>query len=333
MHDLIIVGASFSGLVIGARAAELGLKTLIIERKTKVDTDLKSSGILTSEAFELLKPPLEAVNIIKKINLFAPDMTKITICPDNFYRFYTTDLGAVLRKLYEKAKKSGAEFRFGESVSSDTIKETRFLVGADGADSDVASIFGLSKNRHFLIGHEIHTDNTEKNIDGDAFNCYLTNRFAKGYIGWVAPYKNRMQVGVAVTKGNRIDINGFAEHAGIKIGKIYDERSGLIPIGGIIRHYAKDNILLTGDAMGLVSPLSGGGIHIAAMLGFITAEIIFDYLKNDGPEPKKIIKNILPHWRLKKLLRIGINHCPDILFDIGFRTPFFPAIAKKIFFH
>jgi len=333
MHDLVIVGASFSGLVIGARAAELGLKTLIIERKIKVDADLRSSGILTSEAFELLKPPLESINLIKKVNLFSPDMKKITIQPDNFYRFYTTDLGSVLRKLYEKAVKAGVEFRFGESVSSDTIKEARFMVGADGADSDVASIFGLSKNRHFLIGHEIHTDNTEKNIATDAFNCYFTNRFAKGYIGWAAPYKNRLQIGVAVTKGNRIDIKGFAEHAGLNIGKIYEERSGLIPIGGIVKHYAKDNILLTGDAMGLVSPLSGGGIHVAAMLGFITAEIIFDYLKNNGPEPAKVIGKILPRWRFKKLLRMGINHCPDILFDIGFRIPFFPAIAKKIFFH
>ncbi len=333
MRDLTIVGASFSGLVIGARAAELGLNTLIIERKNSVDTDLRSSGILTSEAFELLKPPLNAVNMIKRINLFSPDMTKMTIQPSNFYRFYTTDLGAVLRKLYEKAKKADVEFRFGESVSTDTIKNTRFLIGADGADSDVASIFGLSKNRHFLIGHEIHIDNTEKNIASDAFNCYFTNRFAKGYIGWVAPYKNRLQIGVAVTKGNHIDIRGFAEHAGIKIGKIYEERSGLIPIGGIVKHYAKDNILLAGDAMGLVSPLSGGGIHTAAMFGFITAEIIFDYLKNDGLEPAKVIKKILPRWRFKKLLRTGINHCPDILFDIGFHLPFFPAFAKKIFFH
>jgi len=333
MHDLTIVGASFSGLVIGARAAELGLKTIIIERKTSVDTELKSSGILTSEAFELLKPPLDAVNLIKRVNLFAPNMAKITIQPDNFYRFYTTDLGAVLRKLYEKAKKAGVEFRFGESVSSETIKDTRFLVGADGADSDVASIFGLSKNQHFLIGHEIHIDNNEGFFAKDAFNCYFTNRFAKGYIGWIAPYKNRLQVGVAATKGSHIDINGFAEHAGIRIGKIYDKRSGLIPIGGIVKHYAKDNILLAGDAMGLVSPLSGGGIHVAAMFGFITAEIIFDHLKNGGPEPAKVIKKILPRWRFKKLLRTAINHCPDILFDIGFRMPFFSAAAKKIFFH
>ena len=71
-------------------------------------------------------------------------------------------------------------------------------------------------------------------------------------------------------------------------------RAGLIPCGGTVRPLARENAMLLGDAAGMVSPLTAGGIHPAMQLGRIAGVSIADYLLDDGLHPVRNVRKAMP---------------------------------------
>ena len=49
--------------------------------------------------------------------------------------------------------------------------------------------------------------------------------------------------------------------------RILSRRGGPIPCSGIVRPLATEQVMLIGDAAGMVSPLTAGGIHNALRFG------------------------------------------------------------------
>ena len=87
----------------------------------------------------------------------------------------------------------------------------RFLVGADGARSTVARLFGLGRNTHFLLGLEREYPNLP-DADSNYLHCFLDTRLARGYLAWVAPAPGFMQVGLATSGGAKPDLQAFLDH-------------------------------------------------------------------------------------------------------------------------
>ena len=83
----------------------------------------------------------------------------------------------------------------------------RYLIGADGARSRVAPHFGLAANR-FLTGIEIELEPNER-IDPRFLHCFADSALAPGYIGWIAPGPDTVQVGLAVRHGAKPDLAAF----------------------------------------------------------------------------------------------------------------------------
>ncbi|OPZ77751.1 MAG: putative oxidoreductase [Alphaproteobacteria bacterium ADurb.Bin438] len=335
MYDVIVVGASFAGLNVSYHLASKGLKVLVIEQKPSVDAGLKSTGILTKEAYDYLTPFELNVNEIKTVNLYSPSLKKLELTNEG-YAFYTTNLGGILTEMYEKAKSKGVEFKFNQFFDTSFTKQARFIIGADGADSDIAKIFKLDRNKKFLIGYEIHVKNHNFS-DKQSFSCYLDHNLAKGYIGWVAPFDDHIQIGLAGLKGSKLNLEKFVKKLGLANNindlEIVEKRSGLIPVNGPLKRFFDDKIILIGDASGLVSPLSAGGIYPSLIFSEKIAGLLYDHLENNAPHPGLIIKKSYPDYRFKKLLRFVINLMPNFMLNICFYLPFFKQFATQMFFH
>src|SRR5258706_4221582 len=63
-------------------------------------------------------------------------------------------------------------------------------------------------------------------------------------------------------------------------------RAGLIPCGGLVRPVAMPRALLVGDAAGLVSPVTAGGIHTVLVHGLAAGQAVAEVLNGRGFDPQ-----------------------------------------------
>jgi len=89
-----------------------------------------------------------------------------------------------------------------------------------------------------------------------------------------------------------------------------------------------------GDAAGMVSPLTAGGIHKALELGGLAGHAIADHLRNAAPDPAQVLATAAPQYRCKKWLRRCANRgVPNQLLEGVFTNSMFQRFAQLVFFH
>ena len=381
-YDVVVVGAGFAGLACARRAAERDLSVLVLERQSEPGERIHTTGILVKEAWEEWAAPASLVRRIQRVRVYDPSHRFVELERDSYF-FMATDTAGLLRHLVDETLRSGAEIRFGapyEGVVStaaagptrgsmrgsmrDSIPLTlagsgaasgvtcRFLVGADGARSRVAESFGLDRNRRLLKGVEWEYE--PRDGDGDCLHCFIDPECAPGYIGWVVPGVGATQVGLALHRDRRADMRRFSAKIdglfGLSGRRVLEKRGGVIPIGGLLRNFHADRVLLVGDAAGMVSPLTAGGIHQAYRFGKLAADAIADHLDVDGssdgggsgdggprpgvPHPGDVVRRAYPNHALKRAARWGFDRLPVArALQAGLLSwNVFRGLAERVFF-
>lgn len=346
--DLVIAGGGFAGLSCARAAAERGLNTVLLERKRDAGDTPHTTGILVKEVAEQWDIPRRLTRRIDGVALYSPSLERIDLKSPGYY-FLATDTPALLRWLAENAAQAGAQLRYRRHfkagyrenerivLAGEGLK-CRYLVGSDGARSSVAQHFGLGANRAFLYGVEAEFEGIE-GLDEDRFHVFIDRKLAPGYIGWVIPGVNITQVGLAARRPHLPRLDAFID----KLHDVFDFaharrtglRAGLIPCGGNVKPIAVRDVMLIGDAAGMVSPLTAGGIHPALHVGETAGTAIADYLLEQGRDPAKAVQAVMPGFTFKRLMRTAYDHSPwsDRLADTLFASPAFRALAQTIFFH
>ncbi|WMT86581.1 NAD(P)/FAD-dependent oxidoreductase [Pelagibacterium sp. 26DY04] len=346
IYDAIIVGASFAGLACARRLAQAGRRVLVIERKKEPGQACHTTGIVVKEAAAGLDLPAHLTRPISRVRLYSPSLDHIELTSDDYF-FLATDTPAMLRHLAHRAVAAGVEIRLGCAFPGATLLPeggvtlpqlgltARYLIGADGPRSAVAKAFGLGQNREFLVGVEAEFASADLPAT-DAFHCFLNQDFARGYIGWVVPGVEVVQVGLATRSPTTPDIDGFIARIGPMFGlareTIIARRGGLIPIGGVVDPVSAGNVILLGDAAGTVSPLSAGGIHTADHYGNLLAEAIIAH-DEGGPHPAAAIARAYPRFRAKHIQRFVFERfAPNWALDLLLTNPLFKLLARLVFF-
>jgi flavin-dependent dehydrogenase len=115
--------------------------------------------------------------------------------------------------------------------------------------------------------------------------------------------------------------------------RILSRRGGPIPCSGIVRPLATEQVMLIGDAAGMVSPLTAGGIHNALRFGRRGAPAVCDRLLAGRPEPSLVLAHELPSYAAKAALRRLLDTAPpNALLDQMLRTAPMRALAQHIYF-
>ncbi len=347
-YDLIIVGGSFAGLVAARTAAMRGLRVAVIDAKPEPGAALRTTGILVREAADVLDLPFSLTRKIHGVRLYAPSMRSVDLHSPGYF-FLATETAALLRWLAREAALAGAELHYGcrfEGARREEEgvihlpgfdKRTRYLIGADGARSAVARCFGLGRNRRFLTGVELELPG-DAGLDPGYLHCFLDRRLAPGYIAWGVPGVGITQIGLACRQGHRPDTAALLRKVApltlLCRQKLLGRRAGPIPAGGLVRPFASEGVLLIGDAAGLVSPMTAGGIHNAFHFARRAAQVVGEFLQDQGPEPSRVLAREYPKYHLKglgrRLLDIGP---PNAVFDLLIGSPTFQAFARKVYFH
>jgi flavin-dependent dehydrogenase len=162
---------------------------------------------------------------------------------------------------------------------------------------------------------------------------------APGYIAWLVPGVGGVaQLGLACRAPHRPDLSALRRKlAGLfdfGAARIVGWRGGLIPVGGRVRPHGAPGVLLVGDAAGIVSPLTAGGIHTALDSGWRAAHAIADFLGDGGVDPATAVAEAYPDFVWKRWLRRLIDlPVPAALFDLLLATPPLRLLAQSIYFH
>ena len=97
---------------------------------------------------------------------------------------------------------------------------------------------------------------------------------------------------------------------------------------------AAPGALLIGDAAGLVSPLTAGGIHTALESGWRAGHAIADHLLDSGRDPGESAMQTSPTFFWKGLgRRLFDLPVPNALFDAAIRSTMLRVVARLIYFH
>ncbi len=354
-HDCVIVGASFAGLACATTLARAGLRVTVLEKKRDPGEKLHTTGIIVKDAIDqvalLDAMPSELVRRIDGVRLYAPNMRFIDLQAPGYY-FLATDTPQLMRWLADQAAAAGAQVALGTPFRSATrlqsgfdlgdLGTTRFLVGADGPNSLVAAQLGLGQNTQFLFGMEYEYANVHIEHP-DRLHCFLDRRLAPGYLAWMVAGVDMLQVGLARrSRDDKTAVKGAIDSLLAKIAPIHDlrattptaVRAGMIPCGGVVQPVASDRVLLVGDAAGMVSPVTAGGIHTALKHGLAAGHAIGDFLHGKCEDPSGWFVRSYPNFRTKRMLRkLYDTFQSDLLFNLMLGTRPMRAAASIIYFH
>ena len=108
----------------------------------------------------------------------------------------------------------------------------------------------------------------------------------------------------------------------------------MIPCGGVVSPVAARGLLLTGDAAGMVSPVTAGGIHNALKHGLAAGQAIADHLDGKCEDPSGWFVQSYPSYRFKRLLRFLFDRFQsDTMFNLLLHTRALRKAAGIVYFH
>ena len=328
---------------------------MVLEKKADAGEKLHTTGIIVKDAIDQITLldglPADLVHRIGGVRLYAPNLRHVDLAAPGYY-FLATDTPGVMRWLAARAEEAGAHIAYRTAFDTATRTQAgfqlgglgvvRYLVGADGPNSRVAKTLGLGQSSKFLFGVEYEYAGVDM-AEPDRLHCFIDRRIAPGYIGWVLAGVHIIQVGLA----RRIPSDGFTASTAMtafldKIAPIFDfrglqpssVRAGLIPCGGVVKPVSARRLMLVGDAAGMVSPVTAGGIHTALKHGLAAGHAIADYLHGKREDPSDWFVRSYPQFRTKRLLRFLFDHFQsDTLFDLLLGTKPIRAAASIVYFH
>ena len=192
---------------------------------------------------------------------------------------------------------------------------TRVVIGADGARSGVAraEVPGGDRIPYVIAYHEIIAapqGGFAANADYDPDRCDVIydGRISPDFYGWVFPHGNTASVGMG-TEVEGVDLKvataALREMAGLTGCETIRKEGAPIPLKPLDRWDNGRDVVLAGDAAGVVAPSSGEGIFYAMAGGRVAATAAQAFLRTGKAAELKVARKLFmrEHGTVFKVLR------------------------------
>lgn len=293
MYDAIVVGASFSGLMTAINTTKTS-KVLVIEKRKEPGTPINTTGAVPIEWLTKMGvfPDSSCISgNLRGIQLVAPNgesfLVKnpkpdgMVLYPDKYVKWLAAraaDRGVeiltdtVFNRIEDGAT-HGGEGGLTVVTSRGNFKG-KFIVGADGAASNVGRAVGLGerpKPEDLHIGIEYTIENNHIQ-DPEVFALYLGHNVAPLGYAWSFPEgPDRLKIGLGIPQSldltpKDLMVNFVKKYPEFR-KPISKRNGGIIPTAPPLKTAVKGNVMLVGDAAHFCSPLHGGGIWFGMQSG------------------------------------------------------------------
>jgi flavin-dependent dehydrogenase len=319
MYDVIVVGGGPGGSVAAKRCAQSGLKTLLLERK-KLPRDKVCSGMVMGPwahdiiqqdfgtiPLEVLADPYQLSGHMmhvpgtqpQRISCKTPlawrkdlDFWMIQMAQEDGVEIWE---GANVIKVNQTADACTVTMMQGKTPQE---LKSRLVIGADGGASAVRkSLFPLLKVQYSVPIRECYEGTLD--LEKDYFHWFFPKQRSRPRFG-LNHKGNCFLIEGSGIKELRNEINQILAPYGFNPDKITLWKDGcLIPrlhealISGSFSP-AKGNILLIGDAAGLLFPITFEGIGTALKSGILAAESIARSIKEGGSAAGIYLRELMP---------------------------------------
>jgi geranylgeranyl reductase len=292
MYDVVVVGGGPSGATAAADLASAGYTVALIDREGRIKPCGGAIPPRLIQDFDI--PDAQLIAKVTTARMVSPTGRRVDIPIENGF------VGMVDRKdfdpfLRNRAEVAGTKRFTGTFVridregdqrwvvyrDRDTAEErkleTRLIIGADGAKSRVAAqeIPGGTKTPLVFAYHEI-IEAPERNDTYDPVRCDVIydGAISPDFYGWVFPHGKSCSVGMG-TYISSVDLKkataDLRAASGLTDCKTLRKEGAPIPLKPLkVWDNAKD-VVLAGDAAGVVAPSSGEGIYYAMIGGRVAA--------------------------------------------------------------
>jgi geranylgeranyl reductase len=324
MFDVVVVGGGPSGATAAEDLARAGRKVALLDRAGRIKP---CGGAIPPRLIrDFAIPDDQIVARINTARMISPTGRHVDIAIeggfvgmvdrehfDEFLRVRAAEAGATrvtgtFVRLDRDADGTHVVYRQGDREDRLTAK---IVIGADGARSAVAraEVPGGDRIPYVIAYHEIIAA-PPANADYDPARCDVVydGRISPDFYGWVFPHGAQASVGMGTgidgvdLKRATADLRASSGLAGCETIR----REGApIPLRPLDRWDNGRDVVLAGDAAGVVAPSSGEGIYYAMVGGRVAATAALATLQSGRARDLRLARKLFmkDHKMVFRVLR------------------------------
>jgi geranylgeranyl reductase len=303
IYDAVVIGGGPSGATAATDLALAGHSVLLIERGGRIkpcggavpprllaDFDIPQSLLVAkARSARMIAPSGRAVDMpVGEIGYVGMvDREEF----DEWLRERARDSGAErLTATFEKIERDDhahpiVTFRRSRGGELERVR-ARVVIGADGARSAVAKqcLVGAERIPCVFAYHEIIKSPPKNTEQFDASRCdvFYQGRLSPDFYAWVFPHGETASIGVgSANKGFSLRgaIATMRDDLGLDRCETVRREGAPIPLKPLKRWDNGADVIVAGDAAGIVAPASGEGIYYAMVGGRLVGEAAAAFLK------------------------------------------------------
>ncbi|SDZ80045.1 geranylgeranyl diphosphate reductase [Rubrimonas cliftonensis] len=307
IFDVAVIGGGPAGATAAHDLARAGRSVLLLDRAGRIKP---CGGAIPPKAivdFDI--PESQLVAKVRRARMISPKGAKVTIPIEGGF------VGMVDREhfdewLRERARLAGAERRAGAfariergddgvaqvvyrpkgdaSMGAETRVRARVVIGADGARSNVArqEVPGGDAIPYVIAYHEIVRSPEGRDWDAQQCDVIYDGRISPDFYGWVFPHGATTSVGMG-TELDGVSLKqataDLRAASGLSGAETIRREGAPIPLKPLAKWDNGRDVVLAGDASGVVAPASGEGIYYAMLGGRFAADAAHATLTSGDP--------------------------------------------------
>ncbi|GFE49429.1 geranylgeranyl diphosphate reductase [Roseobacter cerasinus] len=292
MYDVFVVGGGPSGATAALDLVNSGHKVALLDRDGRIkpcggaipprlmqDFDIRDEQLVAKvNTARMISPTGRHVDIPIE-NGFVGMVDRKDFDPFLRARAAAAGATALTGTFLRIEREEGATFVvYREKATGEERRaQTRLVIGADGARSKVgrAEVPGGDKIPYVLAYHEIIKAPGKSEVyDPVRCDVIYDGDISPDFYGWIFPHGDSASVGMG-TEVSSVDLKqataALRDAAGLSDCETLRKEGAPIPLKPLDRWDNGKDVILAGDAAGVVAPSSGEGIYYAMVGGRVAA--------------------------------------------------------------
>ena len=326
MFDVVVVGGGPSGATAAQILAQAGRRVAMLDRAGRIKP---CGGAIPPRLIaDFAIPDSQIVAKVNIARMISPTQRHVDIHIeggfvgmvdreqfDDFLRARAVAAGAVpLTGTWLRIERdsAGTQVVYRDKASGEECRvATRLVIGADGARSNVAKaeVPGGDKIPYVIAYHEIIAA-PPANAAYDPTRCDVIydGKISPDFYGWVFPHGKTVSVGMG-TGVEGVDLKqattDLRAASGLTGCETIRREGAPIPLRPMDRWDNGRDVVLAGDAAGVVAPSSGEGIYYAMVGGQVAATAALAFLASGQVRDLKLARKLFlkEHGTVFKVLR------------------------------
>ncbi len=310
IFDAVVVGGGPAGATAAHELAQAGRSVVLLDKAGRIKP---CGGAIPPRLVQDFEIPQELLCArIHAARMVSPTQRTVDMPIDGGYvgmvnrevfdehlRRRAAAAGAVrgtgtFDRITRKTGREGCIVHF-ESEGVERSVRAKLVIGADGALSKVArQEVSETPPPYVFAYHEIvRAPEDREGFDGQRCDVVYDGGTSPDFYGWVFPHGHTVSVGSGSARSGfklRASVASLRERAGLRDVVTVRREGAPIPMKPLDRWDNGIDVVLAGDAAGVVAPASGEGIYYAMIGGQVAALAGVQFLESGDPRTLRLAR-------------------------------------------